>query len=380
MKRLQFVFFDAGGGHRSAATALRTVIESRKCDWQVELVNLQEVLEPLDIFRKYAGIRMEDVYNTLLKRGWTLGSEYLVPVMHGIIRLYHSAQRRELARYWRANRPDLVVSVIPNFNRALFQGLADVDPSIPLVTILTDLADYPPHFWMERQDQYVVCGCEKALEQARRMGYRPEKIFAASGMILRPEFYTEFTHHRGEERTRLGLDPDLPTGLVLFGGQGAPVMADIVRRLDAVSRKLQLILICGRNEKLAERLRKMPSHIPKHVVNFTREIPYLMSVSDFFIGKPGPGSISEAVAMKLPVIVERNAWTLPQERYNCDWVREQRVGLVLPNFRQVGTAVEELLEPSTLETYRARVSAIRNRAIFEIPEMLEQILAASPSR
>ena len=33
---------------------------------------------------------MEDVYNTLLKRGWTLGSEYLVPVMHGIIRLYHS--------------------------------------------------------------------------------------------------------------------------------------------------------------------------------------------------------------------------------------------------------------------------------------------------
>ena len=58
-----------------------------------------------------------------------------------------------------------------------------------------------------------------------------------------------------------------------------------------------------------------------------------MSLADFFIGKPGPGSISEAVAMGLPVIVERNTWTLPQERYNADWVLERNAGLVLPNFR-----------------------------------------------
>ena len=31
-----------------------------------------------------------------------------------------------------------------------------------------------------------------------------------------------------------------------------------------------------------------------HVVGFTSEIPYYMVLSDFFIGKPGPGSISEA--------------------------------------------------------------------------------------
>ena len=60
------------------------------------------------------------------------------------------------------------------------------------------------------------------------------------------------------------------------------------------------------------------------------QIPYFMSLSDFFIGKPGPGSISEALAMKLPVIVERNSWTLPQERYNADWVLEKDVGIVVP--------------------------------------------------
>jgi 1,2-diacylglycerol 3-beta-galactosyltransferase len=100
-----------------------------------------------------------------------------------------------------------------------------------------------------------------------------------------------------------------------------------------------------------------------------------MHLSDFFIGKPGPGSISEAIAMKLPVIVERNAWNLPQERYNCEWVREQDVGLVLRNFRGIDAAVKELLEPATYARMRANAAAQSNRAVFEIPDMLESILS-----
>jgi hypothetical protein len=79
--------------------------------------------------------------------------------------------------------------------------------------------------------------------------------------------------------------------------------------------------------------------------------------------------------MKLPVIVELNAWTLPQERFNTEWVQEQGVGLVLPNFRDIGAAVEELLEPDTYAGMRAKAAALSNRAVFEIPDMLERILA-----
>ena len=64
----------------------------------------------------------------------------------------------------------------------------------------------------------------------------------------------------------------------------------------------------------------MPHPAAMFVEGFTKEVPRYMQLADYFIGKPGPGSISEAVAMQLPVIVERNAWTLPQERYNADWV------------------------------------------------------------
>jgi hypothetical protein len=367
LKRLDFVFFDAGGGHRSAANALKAVIEQQGRPWEIRLVNLQEILDPLDIFRKYTGIRMQDVYNVMLQKGWTLGSEQMTVLMHGLIRLYHGGQVRLLDEFWKQGERDLVVSLIPNFNRALRQSL----PDTPLVTILTDLADYPPHFWIERQDQYLICGTEKAVQQARGLGHPPEHIFATSGMILRPSFYQPVTADRPSERQRLGLDPELPTGLVLFGGQGSSVMPEIARRVTA---NAQFIFICGRNKKLAERLRGMTTKFPKYVEEFTSEIPYYMHLSDFFVGKPGPGSISEAIAMHLPVVVERNAWTLPQERYNTEWIREKQVGVVLPSFREIDAGLRELLDPANFARFRASAAAITNRAVFEIPDILETLL------
>jgi hypothetical protein len=371
VKRLDFVFFDAGGGHRSAANALKAVIEEQGRPWEIRLVNLQEILDPLDIFRKYTGIRMQDVYNVMLQKGWTLGSAQMTALMHGLIRVYHGGQVRLLTEFFKQGERDLVVSLIPNFNRALRQSL----PATPLVTILTDLADFPPHFWIERQDQYLICGTEKAAEQARALGHPFEHIFRTSGMILRPSFYQPVTADRAAERRRLGLDPELPTGLVLFGGQGSSVMPEIARRVTATSQfNIQFIFICGRNKKLAVKLRDMKTEFPKYVEEFTSEIPYYMHLSDFFVGKPGPGSISEAIAMRLPVVVERNAWTLPQERYNTEWIREKEVGVILRSFREIDAGLRELLHAANFSRFRANAAAITNRAVFEIPDILETLL------
>jgi 1,2-diacylglycerol 3-beta-galactosyltransferase len=372
--KVHFVFFDAGGGHRAAATALKSLIALEERPWDVRMVNLQEVLDSLDIFRKITKIRLEDVYNKMLAKGWTLGSAQGVRFLHAVIRLYHHATVRLLTEYWTRTRPDLVVSLIPNFGRALYQSLKAALPDVPLVTVLTDFADFPPHFWMERgHDQYYVCGTEKAVSQARALGYKDDRIFRASGMILRPKFYDPIQVDRAAERKKLGLDPNRLTGFVLFGGQGSRVMLEIARNLNDV----QLIMVCGRNEKLAAQLRKIPSTAPHFVEAFTTEIPYFMHLSDFFIGKPGPGSISEAVHMKLPVIVERNTWTLAQERYNVEWVREKNAGLVLNGFRGIRSAVAML--ELDLEKYRSSVAQIENRAVFEIPGILAHVMAKRKS-
>jgi glycosyl transferase family 28 len=375
MQRVDLVFFDAGGGHRAAASALSQFISEQRRPWEIRMINLQELLDPLDIFRKITGLRLQDIYNLLLQKGWTLGSPQLTRLMHGVIRVYHRPTVRLLEKFWLTERPDLVVSLVPNFNRALGESLRHAAPQAPLVTILTDLADYPPHFWIERQLQYVICGTERALVQARAMGHDDAHTFRVSGMILAPKFYKAVELDRPGERRKLGLDPELPTALVLFGGHGSRVMLDIARRLDASGLRLQLILICGRNEALAGELRRMPHRIPIYVEGFTAEVPHYMRLADFFIGKPGPGSISEALAMKLPVLVERNAWTLPQERYNADWIVENQAGLVLRRFRFVVQAVAELLQPENYRRFRANAAEVNNRAVYEIPDILERILA-----
>ncbi len=373
-QNIDFIYFDAGGGHRAAAIALKAVAEQQQRPWNVRLVNLQEILDSLDIFRKITGIRLEDVYNLVLRKGWTLGAAELLAAMHAVVRLYHPAQVRLLRQFWGRDTPDMVVSLVPNFNRAMWQALKAVNPRIPYVTVITDFADYPPHFWMERQQQFLVCGTGRAVAQAKQMGYRDEQVFLVSGMVLRPRFYEAPEIDVAAERVRLGLRPDLPTGLVLFGGEGSGAMMDIARALDRSARPLQLIFICGRNAKLRERLAALPVRYPRHVEGFTSEIAYYMRLADFFIGKPGPGSISEALAMQLPVVVAINAWTLPQERYNAEWVREKQVGVVLRSFDNIECGIAELLEPANFARFRGNAAAVHNRAVFEIPDILARIL------
>ena len=100
--------------------------------------------------------------------------------------------------------------------------MAGARPAAPYVTILTDFADLPPHFWIEPgQAQHFICGTPKAVSQAHAMGYGLGRVHAVSGMIVRPDFYQRSRIDRRAELVKLNLDPDRPTGIVLFGGHGS---------------------------------------------------------------------------------------------------------------------------------------------------------------
>jgi UDP-N-acetylglucosamine:LPS N-acetylglucosamine transferase len=375
MKRIRILFHDAGGGHRNAAVALQTVIEQQGRDWKVELTQFQELTDRLDVLRKLTGIRIQEQYNALLGNGWTLGATQLLRVLQATIRIFHAPMVKLLKKYFQEHPADLLVSVIPHFNREIGEAWRAVHPERPFVTIVTDLADFPPRFWIEPgKEQYVICGTEKAVEQARAMGKDETHVLATSGMILRPDFYSANGTDPSALRRELNLQPDLATGMMLFGGFGTKVMYEIAERLEAAGLPLQLIVICGRNEELAEKFRARAWQLPVHVVGFTKEVHRLMHASDFLIGKPGPGSVAEAMVRGLPVILECNAWTLPQERYNAEWVKEKRVGIVLGNFREIMDGVKQMLESGKLTEFRKNVTALNNRAVFEIPEIFAKLM------
>jgi len=375
MKRVHVVFHDGGGGHRNAAVALQTVISQQQRDWQLQLVQFQDLTDRLDVLRKFTGIRIQQQYNTMLQNGWTLGSTQLLLILQLAIRIFHRPLVNLLEKFWRENPADLLVSVIPHFNRQICESWTKVYHGRPFVTIITDLADFPPRFWIEPiNDQYVIAGTEKAADQARAMGHDEAHIFLTSGMILRPDFYVPDNSDPAVLRREMGLREGLTTAIVLFGGHGSKVAYDITEKLDAAGLPLQLILICGRNDELAGKLRARQWKMPVHVIGFTKEVHRLMRAADFLIGKPGPGSIAEAMVRHLPVLIECNAWTLPQERYNAEWVKEKGVGIVLKSFRDIAEGAKRMLEPDTLAVFRKNVAAQQNRAVFEIPEILAKLL------
>ena len=372
MRKLTIVFHHAGGGHRSTADALKDVLAQQEHPWQVQLLDVQELLDPLDVLRRITGVRIQDTYNLILRKGWTRFTPQLLVLLQTTIRVYHPPLVKLMRSYWAEHPTDTVLSVIPHFNRVLADSLRGNEAKPPFVTLLTDLADYPPRFWIEPESGYIIAGTERARQQALAMGHADDHVFRTSGMVLKPKFYQRAAVDRAAERQRLGLAPDCPTGIVLFGGHGSRVMVDITRRLDQVEQDLQLILICGHNQKLVSDLQALKTRKRIRVEGFCSNVEHYMALADFFIGKPGPGSISEALQLRLPVIVECNAKTLPQERYNAEWVTENGFGIVVPSFREISESVRRLLEPAAFEQFRKNVSNYSNRALEEVPVILEK--------
>lgn len=369
MKKVYLMIADMGGGHRSIANALKEVIEKRQLPWEVTVVEFLKEIVGTDT--------PQNIYNNVtLQKKWArlINTPLLNPFFKLQVRFNHSAWLGLLENYWSQHKPDLVVSLFPFINRVLCESLRKELPGTPFVTFITDYADRPPNFWIERQEQFLICPSEQAVKQAQSFGYSEEKIFQTSGVIINPRFNEPVNVDRQVERQRLGLQPDLPTGLVIFGSRGSNEMLEIAECMERSQLKLQLIFICGRNEKLATTLRNSQSHLPRFVETFTTQIPYYMHLSDFFIAKPGSVGISEAVAMKLPVITDCNAFTLYQEVATTDWIRDNGFGIVVDNFRSINTAVAELIQPENLARYRANVEAFNNQAVFEVVDIFERML------
>jgi Monogalactosyldiacylglycerol (MGDG) synthase len=374
MQTIELLYFNAGGGHRAAAQALAAMAQQEARPWTLRLTNLFDVFDPKQRFQRWTGVAPEAYYNARLARGWTMGLERELKLLQAGIRWLHPQLLRRLREHWAREEPDLVMSLVPNFNRAIGESLSQTLPGVPLMTVMTDLADLPPRFWVEPSvSSHLVCGTQRAVEQARANGCDPARVHRVSGMILRPGFYDPLPFDRDAARVSVGLDTHCSTGVVMFGGHGSAEMLQVAKRLPHVP----LILLCGHNQRLAERLRQLPAQAPRVVVGFSEDIPRWMRMGDFFIGKPGPGSISEALQCGLPVILTRNRKTMPQERFNTDWVQELGVGVVIKGYGELSSAVSRL--QAQRGDFQQRVGLLNNSAVREVTALMAELLDRAQS-
>jgi UDP-N-acetylglucosamine:LPS N-acetylglucosamine transferase len=353
-------------------SAIREVLDEVKPKLNPMFQKLLENIAPRLTFRV---LQSDQFYNEMLKRGVRGGLDMILPILQNFIRLSSKKIIALMQQHWilPGNKPDMVISVIPNFNEVLYRALKKIYPHVPYVTIMTDMVDIPPHFWMEKQDQVMICGTPKAYQQAiRSKFYRKENIHLVSGMILKKCFYNDLPNEAVTLRS-LGLSssPRTKTAVVMFGGNGSATSQHIVDQLNVSDLDVQTIVLCGHNKELYVSLMGKDRCCP---VPFTSDVTPYLRLADFMIGKPGPGSISEAVQMGCPVLVQGNAVTLPQERPNIDWILQNGVGATVKDFTgEIVDAVRRMIDD--LDVYRANIAKLpHNRAVFEIADILSRIM------
>jgi len=291
---------------------------------------------------------------------------------------------RTLAGWLRGQpRPAAVVSVFPNFNGVMRDAIREALPGVPLVVVLTDLADFPPRFWIEPGLDRVVVGTDEAREQAAAIGIPPERVSRVSGMVLHPRFYRAGgPEARGRARAELALgDGDFAVTL-LFGGKGSPEVAPLAQGLLEAEPSFRVIAICGENPALFEQLAPLEARAGGRLLRlgFTERVAEILAASDLLVTKPGPGSLSEAFHRHVPVVVTRNVHTIPQERFNTEFVRDRGLGLVVPHWRRIPAAVLGLFRDAAgRAAMRDRIGALPpNRAVFEVIDVIAREVGVTP--
>ena len=375
---------DAGGGHRAAARALEAAAEQTQAPFRFRVESFQQALLPLDLLKRATGLSLEAAYNLILRKRASVLMVPLLRVMHGAIRLRRRTLVRTLAAWLRAEpRPDAVVSVFPNFNGVLQDAIASALPGVPFVVVLTDLADFPPRFWIEPGLERVVVGTPEAARQAREL-LPAERVSEVSGMILHPRFYGR---DGGEERARvraeLGAGEADFVVTLLFGGKGSPEIALLAERLLQQPGALRVVAVCGDNPSLVGALGPLESASAGRlrVFGFTDRVSELLAASDLLATKPGPASLSEAFHKRVPVVVTRDVHTIPQERFNTELVARRGLGLVVRGWREIPDAVGSLARDAPRrEAMRTAIAALpENRAVYEVLDVVARAIAA-PSR
>jgi 1,2-diacylglycerol 3-beta-galactosyltransferase len=337
--RVLILFSDTGGGHRAAARAVTAALK------QQDPSSIVTVADPLIGQGPAVVKRLASLYSPMIRRsraawGAVYHTSNTRPAFAAIRAVFGHGVRKSVSELLTMHDPDVVLSVHPLLNHVSHQAIRRSGRPRALMTVITDLVDFH-RGWTFSQADLVIAPTELARKVALRRRVPSDRI-RLLGIPVDLRFRPPAPGEKQALRRRFGLDEQRFTVLVMGGGAGVGNLAQQVRALAEEPYQWQVIVVCGRNEKLRRRLTESHVATPTLVLGFVDYMPELMRACDIVVTKAGPGAIAEALATSLPLII--TGFLPGQESPNVDFVVESGIGAFAPKEQELFDEVRVLAE------------------------------------
>jgi len=346
MQKILILMSETGGGHRASAEALKEgFLHYFPGQVQVEIVDLlmQHLPGPLNLLPKsytFLANQAPQVWKWL----WNLTADVAFSrwLMSTVARL----SRKPVQLLFQKANPDLIISVHPLVQELTLDTLQFMGEKKPFVTVVTDLATAHP-LWFHPGVDLCFIASKATLPRALQAGLQPAQI-REFGLPIRLAF-SEPTVSRRLLREKLAMQPDLPTALLIGGGDGIGKLEEIAKHISAAlangeNPAGQLVVICGKNQALKARLAHIAWPIPTIINGYVANIIEWMACSDCIVTKAGPGTIAEALSQGLPLIL--SGYIPGQEEGNISYITEANAGVYEPGATEIAETIKKWFNPT----------------------------------
>ncbi|XP_076901305.1 monogalactosyldiacylglycerol synthase, chloroplastic-like isoform X2 [Bidens hawaiensis] len=379
-KKVLILMSDTGGGHRASAEAIKWAFNEKFGDqYEVSVTDLWTDHTP------WPFNQLPRSYNFLVKHGSLWRMTYYASAPRVVHQSNFAATStfiaREVARGLMKYQPNIIISVHPLMQHVPLRilrsrGLLD---RIVFTTVVTDLSTCHPT-WFHKLVTRCYCPTEEVAKRASKAGLQSPQI-KVYGLPVRPSFVKP-VRPKVELRKELGMDEDLPTVLLMGGGEG---MGPIEATAKALGNALydenlgepigQILVICGRNKNLVNKLLSAEWKIPVQVKGFVTKMEECMGACDCIITKAGPGTIAEAMIRGLPIIL--NGYIAGQEVGNVPYVVENGCGKFSKSPKEIANIVGQWFGPKAHELKAMSQNALslaRPDSVFKIVQDLHELV------
>jgi len=365
-----------GDGHNKAAQAILEAAQLYRPDVEVKVVDYLEWVHPhLHGIGKYCFIQgvksLPSVYGFLYRK---TRDDNTMSHIFKRMKLFSSNRMLELLNQ---ERPTEVVSTFPGAAAAMSYLKVNGLTTVPTATVLTDYTDHS--YWIHPSTDRYLVGAPHVKQKLLRH-YIPEHRIVVTGIPLRQQFTQSYD--RFALRDQYGLDRMLPTVLIMGGGHGM-IGKELMSVLQSseLSDQVQFIFVCGRNEKLKQRLEQQLEEVNIHphvlITGFVDHVHELMALSDMIITKPGGLTVSEALALELPMMLYK---PIPgQEQDNAEFLVSVGAAMEVKNANELRSQLHRIIQNETLLytlKKNAKSSQMKTGALHALTAILESRASA----